>query len=142
MTNVTTITRGICTLALAGILTLGPLGSAWAVSSDFTASLRSGAQSGLEGCRSKPDAELHNCVATQLNNAADRMARWSGQHYRAAQRAFRAAATSVQSATTTAVAVAAVATAKAELQRATGEVAPHYNELSQVMDTARSVLRS
>ncbi len=94
----------------------------------------------LEACRAVEKAKRNGCVSDALNAVARKI---SGKpDYRPAARIFRDAAAKVKATKVYRKAAAALNAAKKSLLRATGQARPHYKTLAQLMDKAKSVLRS
>jgi hypothetical protein len=95
-----------------------------------------------EGCRSPEftEKEKIDCIARVLDQVANELRRKPG--YRRETRIFRNTANAVRQSATVEEAVAAVDEGKRELLRSDGTQPAQARELAQVMDNARSVLRS
>jgi hypothetical protein len=109
-------------------------------SASHTSSVTANGKAGLEACRSQAQDQRRECVANALDTVANQLRR--RPDYIDARDTFRSTASTVRSSATNTTAASAVQAAKSQLLRATGHAAPHHAELAQVMDTARSVLRS
>jgi hypothetical protein len=96
----------------------------------------------MEACRSPdlPDSEQIECVSRVLDKVANELRTKPGM--RRDQRVFRATASAVRQSSSPSEAVAAVEQGRSELLRSDGTQQAEARELAQVMDAARSVLRS
>ncbi len=134
------LSRGLATVVAATMIMLATAYYVEAFDSGFTNRAVADGNARLEACRSVQKPKRFDCVSDALNSVASKISR--KPDYRPAARIFRNAAAKVKSSKVYRKASAALNAAKKSLLRATGQARPHYKKLAQLMDKAKSVLRS